>query len=82
MECSLHRKDAIWPSCGPQHFFSRSCSQAVDTSTSGNSKTTLGEGLGHHIFRRNSCPFSSSPCMALLLLDKIISVTFKGPSNP
>lgn len=46
-----------------------------------NNKATVGEGLGCHI-RRNSCPLCSSPCMAFLLLDKIISVTFKGLSNP
>ena len=81
MGWSPHKKEAIWRSCGPWHF-SRCCSQAVDTSTSVNHKTTLGEGLGRHIFQRNSCPLSSSPCMAFLLLDKIVSVTLKGPSNP
>lgn len=47
-----------------------------------NNQETTGEGLGCHIFRRNSCPLSSSPCMAFLLLDKSVSITFKGPSNP
>lgn len=46
-----------------------------------NNKATVGEGLGCHI-RRNSCPRCSSPFMAFLLLDKIASITFKGPSNP
>lgn len=42
----------------------------------------MGEGLRCHIFRRNSCLLSYSPCMAFLLRDKIVLVTFKGPSNP
>lgn len=43
-------------------------SQAVDTSPPMYNTTTLGEGLGCHIFRRDSCLLFSSPCMALLVL--------------
>lgn len=78
---SPHKKEAIQRSCGPWHF-ACCCSQAVDASALVNDKTTVGEGLGRHIFRRSSCPLSSSPCMSFLLLGKIVSVTFKGPSNP